>query len=478
MDADAKTGLPNQAAHGGVASPYTAHSTVASPLTTRSAAVPEGRAQRFLHFGRAVGEMAFSAAAQGVAQLARGQRPDVASLMLSADNARRLADRLSQMRGAVMKVGQLMSMDGQGVLPPQFAELLGGLRDQAHAMPATQLADVLEAEYGTQWHQRFRRLSFEPVAAASIGQVHRAETHDGRVLALKVQYPGVRRSIASDMANLGLLARTPGLVPPGLDPGTITSLLQRIQAQLEHETDYRAEVRSAQDYRQAVMQSMQDYPVLEALHVPAVVQEHCTDHIIATEFAPGLPVDRLALPGVAQAPRDHVARALRHLAVHEFFRMRLVQTDPNFGNYLFDSATGRLSLIDFGATERVTAERVEQLRELGRALRLDDRDRIASASDTAGFTDAGDPPAPREGVLGLMRLAGEPLRQMGAYDFGASSLFARSFEQGRDQFFGAGYTRTPPPDLIFLQRKFAGTFMLCARLQARVDLGEVFAGEL
>jgi aarF domain-containing kinase len=128
--------------------------------------------------------------------------PDLAQLMLSAGNARRLAERLSQMRGAVMKVGQLMSMDGHG-----------GLRDQAHVMPATQLAEVLEREYGSDWHRRFRRLSFEPVAAASIGQVHRAETHDGRVLALKIQYPGVRKSIASDMANLALLARTPGLMP-------------------------------------------------------------------------------------------------------------------------------------------------------------------------------------------------------------------------------------------------------------------------
>jgi predicted unusual protein kinase regulating ubiquinone biosynthesis (AarF/ABC1/UbiB family) len=214
------------------------------------------------------------------------------------------------------------------------------------------------------------------------------------------------------------------------------------------------------------------------LGVPAVVEAHCTDRIIATEFAPGEPVDCLAHSGVSQAQRDRVARALCHLAVHEFFRMHLVQTDPNFGNYLFDTESGRLTLIDFGATEAVALPRVEQLRELGRALRQDDRSRIARASDAACFTHADDPPEQREGVIDLMRLAGEPLRHEGVYDFGASSLFARSFDQGRTQFLGAGYARTPPPDLIFLQRKFAGTFMLCARLQARVDLAEVFDGEL
>lgn len=415
--------------------------------------------------------MAAGAAAEGVVRLARGERPALAELMLSPSNARRLADRLSQMRGAVMKVGQLLSMDGHGVLPPHFADLLGDLRNQAHVMPATQLADVLEREYGTQWHQRFRRLSFEPVAAASIGQVHRAETHEGRVLALKIQYPGVRASIASDMANLGLLVRTPGLIPPGLEPGAIQALLARVQAQLEHETDYRAEARAAQAYRAALGEN----PVLT---VPEVVEEHCSDHIIATEFAPGVPVDRLARDGVPQDQRDHVATALTRLAVREFFHMRLVQTDPNFGNYLFDLASGRVALIDFGATEAVTDERVEQLRELGRALRSDDVTRIEAASDAAGFTAADDPRSQRDGVVSLMRLAGEPLRHQGLYDFGASTLFSRSFEQGREQFFGAGYTRTPPPDLIFLQRKFAGTFMLCTRLRARVNLQQVFDGEL
>jgi predicted unusual protein kinase regulating ubiquinone biosynthesis (AarF/ABC1/UbiB family) len=289
------------------------------------------------------------------------------------------------------------------------------------------------------------------------------------VLALKIQYPGVRKSIASDMANLALLARTPGLVPAALD---VSALLARVQAQLEHETDYRAEARAATEYRT----QLGDDPVLS---VPAVAEEHCTDHILATAFALGVPVDRLAqIGGGTQAQRDHVASALSRLAVHEFFRMRLVQTDPNFGNYLFDAASGRISLIDFGATEAVTPERVEQLRELGRALRDDDVPRLAAASAAAGFTSAEDPPEQTRGVIAMMRMAGEPLRHGGAYDFGASDLFARSFAQGRAQFFGEGYARTPPPDLLFLQRKFAGTFMLCTRLRARVDLGAVFAGEL
>ena len=434
----------------------------------RAVAVPQGRARRLLHLGRAVGEMAAGAAAEGVARLARGESAALTQLMLTPGNARRLAERLSTMRGAVMKVGQLMSMDGHGVLPPAFADLLGSLRDHAHIMPATQLADLLEREYGATWSKRFRRFSFEPIAAASIGQVHRAETHDGRVLALKIQYPGVRQSIDSDVANLALLARTPGLIPASIDPAP---LLERVRAQLHHETDYAAEARATTEYRVR----LGDDPVLV---VPAVHEEHCTAHILATDFVAGEPIDRLTGPGHPQGQRDHVAFALSRLAVREFFEMRLVQTDPNFGNYLFDAASGRLALLDFGATEEVSIERVEQLRRLGRALRDLDAARVTAAALEAGFVAAADPPSQTQAMIDMMLTAGEPLAHEGSYDFGASDLFGRVFDMGRAQAMGEGYARTPPADLLFLQRKFVGTFMLCTRLKARVNLAEVFGSHL
>lgn len=440
----------------------------------RSAPVPQGRTRRLLHLGRAVGELAAGAAAEGVARLARGESLALSQLMLTPGNARRLAARLSALRGAAMKAGQLMSMDGKGVLPPHFAELLGGLRDSAHRMPATQLVEVLEHEYGRGWDKRFLRLSFEPIAAASIGQVHRAVTHEGRALALKIQYPGVRQSIDSDVANLGLLARTPGLVPPAID---VAPLLARVRTQLHRETDYATEAQAQRAYRERLGED----PVF---WVPAVVPEHCTARILATEWAPGLPVDRLGdaprpgQPGLAQAQRDHIAHALAQLTVREFFEMGLVQTDPNFANYLYDASTGRIALLDFGATEAVDPLRREQLREIGRGLRDGDRARVTAAALAVGFIAAQDPPAQAQAIIDLMHLAGEPLRHRGPYDFGASDLFNRSYASGRDQYLGEGFARTPPPDLLFLQRKFAGSFMLCARLQARVDVQALFAPHL
>lgn len=438
----------------------------------RQASVPESRLSRSLHLGRLAGELLAGAVATGAGQLARGERPSWAGAFLTPGNAHRLTERLAQMRGAVMKVGQMLSMDGQGVLPAPFADLLARLRDQAYAMPATQLAEVLEREYGNGWHRRFKQFSFAPIAAASIGQVHRAETHEGEVLALKVQYPGVRASIDSDVANLGLLLRLPGLTPPGMEiDSVLAQLLPKLRAQLHAETDYAAEALAATTYRER----LGDAP---DLFVPPVHAAHSTAHILAMAFAPGQPVQSLMQPGVPQAQRDRVATTLCRLAVKEFFGMRLVQTDPNFGNYLFDADSGRIGLLDFGAAQAVDDARVAQVRELGRALRQASRQRTHLAALALGLVHASDTPAQQASVVDLLLTVGEPLRTSGPYDFGASTLVKDVFEQGQAQFFETGYGQPPPADLLLLQRKFVGTFMLCVRLGARVDLGEVFGAEL
>lgn len=446
---------------------------IPSDIPNRTAAVPQGRTRRLVHLGLAVSEMAAGAALEGASRLARGEALTPGTLLLTPGNARRLAERLSTLRGAAMKLGQLMSMDGQGVLPPAFADLLAGLRERAHIMPATQLVEVLEAEYGEGWDRRFRRFSFQPIASASIGQVHRAETHTGRLLAIKLQYPGVRQSIDSDVANIALLARTPGLIPAGMAKD-VAPLLARLREQLLIETDYLTEARLATEYRQKLGDDA-------VLRVPQVYAPDCTANILAMDFEPGLPIDQLAKGNQPQALRDHVAAALCRLAVRELFEMRLVQTDPNFGNYLFDQASGQIALLDFGATQAVSSERVEQLRGLGCAVRDGDAARTLVAARSLGLlgeSDDADSPSQVQALVELLLMLGEPLRYRGDYDFGASDLIRRVFDLGQAQLAAQGYARTPPPDLMWLQRKFVGTFLLCVRLRARVNLAAVFGEQL
>ena len=443
------------------------------PSSRPQAIVPQGRTRRFAHLAAAAAGVAAGAAADSLSRLARGEAVDLQASLFTPGNARRLAERLSTMRGAVMKLGQLLSMDGQNVLPPAFAELLSGLREQAHSMPASQLADVLEQEYGADWHARFRQFSFEPIAAASIGQVHRAEAADGRLLAIKLQYPGVRASVDSDVANLALLARLPGLVPAAM-AADVSPLLEQIRAQLLRETDYQTEAQQAGHYRERLGAD----PVL---YVPEIHAGLSTEHILAMDFAPGRPIDQLARDDVPQSVRDQVATALCRLAVREVFEMQLVQTDPNFGNYLYDIERGRLALLDFGATQAVSDTRMRQLRALGQAVLGEDRSATEQAAWALELLDPGDDAntlTQNVATLTLLLALGEPLRHIGLYDFGRSTLVRRVFELGRAQLVNHGVGRAPPADLIWLQRKFVGTFLLCARLRARVDLQAVFGDVL
>jgi predicted unusual protein kinase regulating ubiquinone biosynthesis (AarF/ABC1/UbiB family) len=162
--------------------------TVTKPPSRRKSRVPAGRAERMLRFGLMAGEFAASGAFHGARQLL-GMAESGAAGLLSAKNAHKLARRLARMRGAAMKLGQLLSLESEDILPREFADALALLRAQADTMPASQVRRVLGGAYGKGWEARFREFDFEPLASASIGQVHRALAADGREPGARAQSP-------------------------------------------------------------------------------------------------------------------------------------------------------------------------------------------------------------------------------------------------------------------------------------------------
>ncbi|WP_101067393.1 ABC1 kinase family protein [Roseovarius salinarum] len=427
-------------------------------------AVPRGRLARLGRLGGVAGGIAGSAALRGAGDLARGRRPGLSDLVLTPANAARVASELARMRGAAMKLGQLLSMEAGDILPPEIAAVFDRLRDQADFMPPRQLDRVLAANWGADWRGRFARFEVRPVAAASIGQVHRARTRDGRDLAVKVQYPGVRDSIGSDLRNLGALIRVARVLPEGVD---LDILLDEARAQLLAEADYEAE---AENLRQ-MGTLLADDP---GFAVPRVHADLTTRDVLAMDFMPGTPLEALA-GDAPQSLRDDLAGRLLRLACHEVFGFELVQTDPNFANYRFDPETGAIVLLDFGATQRFTPERVAVFRQLLQAARDGGRDRLAAAMRAAGYLSDGTPDALRETLIDMARMASAPLRATGSFDFARSDLIARMHRAGLALGRTPQGAPVPPTDALLLQRKAAGLYLLACRLGARVDLDAIMA---
>jgi predicted unusual protein kinase regulating ubiquinone biosynthesis (AarF/ABC1/UbiB family) len=185
----------------------------------RSSRVPAGRLERLVRMGTMAGTVAAGALGEAARRWWSGEGASYADVVLNVANAERIADTLARMRGAAMKLGQLLSLEGGTILPQAFTDALASLQASGDRMSPAQLHGVLGREYGHGWRDRFAEFDEEPFATASIGQVHRARARDGRELALKIQFPGVAKSIASDVDNLAVLLRTTGIVPRDYDLG-------------------------------------------------------------------------------------------------------------------------------------------------------------------------------------------------------------------------------------------------------------------
>ncbi len=182
----------------------------------------------------------------------------------------------------------------------------------------------------------------------------------------------------------------------------------------------------------------------------------------------GVPLEDLRGPEHAQEVRDELGRVLQHLIFRELFEFRLMQTDPNFSNYLLIGGD-RLGLLDFGATQEIPRELAGLYARLLRAAIDLDRSRLSDVAIELHFLTPEDRADRRERLLDLILLVCEPLRVRGSYDFGASDLAARARSVGLELAFRHGFLRPPPPETLFLHRKLAGTFLLCSRIRARVN---------
>jgi predicted unusual protein kinase regulating ubiquinone biosynthesis (AarF/ABC1/UbiB family) len=397
-------------------------------------------------------------AVDGLSQIAQGKRPDITGLLLTPANALRFTERLSHMRGAAMKLGQMLSMDPGLLMPPALADILSAVREDAKPMPTHQLRRVLDKEWGAGWAERFSKFEMRPIAAASIGQVHRATLKDGRELAIKVQYPGVKASIDSDIDNVAAMLRMPGLLPRGMD---LAPLMQEAKRQLHEEADYVAEAKKLIKYRKMLAGS-------EIFIVPETIAKLSTGHVLAMTFMDSKPLE--SLTHAPQEVRNRVASELIDLTLRELFELGFMQTDPNVANYRWQPATGRIVLLDFGAARAIAPELRKDFRALLNAALGDDVAVTQRAMQRIGYFTSDTASRHQHLIMQLFATAMAPIRQETPFDFGRSDLLERLRDMGLAIGNERELSHVPPAETLFLHRKIGGVYMIAAKLRARVAL--------
>jgi predicted unusual protein kinase regulating ubiquinone biosynthesis (AarF/ABC1/UbiB family) len=427
-------------------------------MTDDARKVPSGRLARLGVFGQIAAGVAGNLVAEGARKLAQGERPRMSELLLTPANAVRVTDQLARLRGAAMKLGQMISLDAGDLLPPELTQILARLREGGSTMPPAQLEKVLAASWGPGWRRRFRRFDARPVAAASIGQVHRAELPDGRVLAIKVQFPGVARSIDADVDNVATLLKVSGLLPGGLD---IAPLLAEAKQQLHEEADYWRE--AAQMTRYADL--LADDP---AFIVPRPVPEFTGAHVLAMDFIAASPID--VLETAPAELRNRAMRALLGLTLRELFEFGFMQTDPNFANFRWQQESGRIVVLDFGAARVVAPDVQRGYRSLLTAAFHGDSAGVKAALIDVGFISAAQFASNGPALDRIIAVIQAQIDRADDFDFADRSFV----EQIRAEIPAIAEDRAnwhvPPVESLIVQRKVSGTILLAVRMKARLPL--------
>jgi len=427
----------------------------------RQRPVPAGRVARIGTFGRLVGGVAGGMVAEGARRLASGESISPRDLILTPGNVQRLTDRLSHLRGAAMKMGQMISLDAGDFLPPELSKILATLRDQANFMPTRQLDQMLKAGWGPDWRKQFRWFNPRPIAAASIGQVHKALTRDGEELAIKVQYPGVAKSIDSDVDNVMTLLRIAGFAPPELE---MDKLLAAAKQQLHEEADYQREGAQMAMYRERLA----DVP---GFVVPKLHEGLTRGAILAMSFEEGVSIEELGSEPVGR--RDEVFARLIRLVARELFDFGVMQTDPNFANFRYRRETGEIVLLDFGACRPVDPAVANGYRRMLEAGLRGNAEEVLAATIEAGFMMPIVAEKHPERVNRMIDIVMNEMREDAPFDFGDRAFIPLLRDEGLAIAQDKDTWAFPPIETLFVQRKVSGTALLGARLKAKVNIRRI-----
>jgi predicted unusual protein kinase regulating ubiquinone biosynthesis (AarF/ABC1/UbiB family) len=405
--------------------------------------------------------------ALGLGKRLGGQPAQVVTAELQARTAQQLFQVLGELKGGAMKFGQALSIF-EAALPEELAgpyrAMLTKLQDSAPPMPIRSVHQVLQDELGDDWRDRFQQFDDAPVASASIGQVHRAVWSDGRVVAVKIQYPGAAAALMSDLRQISRVARVAAGWVPGIELGPI---LDELRDRMAEELDYRLE-RDAQD---AFATEFEDDP---QFHIPAVVAG--TQSVIVSDWLDGVPLSRIIADGT-QEERDTAAQLYLEFLFAGPARAGLLHADPHPGNFRI-TPDGRLGVIDFGAVNRLPDGMPPEIGQLLTAGLAGGADAVLEGLREIGFVRPGinlDP----DRLLDYLEPFLAPLRT-DEFTFSRSwlrTVFAH-INDPRQPNYAVGYKLNLPPEYLLIHRVWIGGIAVLSQLGGTVRGREAVEGHL